>query len=157
MNMAIKANALYIEGLDQVDTEQRFPLGTRVNTGDAEYVYVQGVTSGAAGAWATFTAAGVTTLLAANASGLVGIMLAALDATTDFGFLLVKGSHSAAKVDAAASAGLPVYIDGTAGRVDAGTDVSGDLVLNAITTGAASSNLVSVFINHPMVINVAID
>jgi uncharacterized protein (DUF2126 family) len=155
--MASRAGSVLVEGLTQVDTAKRFALGHRVSIGGSEYVYVQGVTSGAAGAWATFTSAGVTTLLTANASGLVCILLADLDATTKYGFALVKGSHSAAKVDAAASAGLPVYIDGTAGRVDAGTDVSGDLVINAITTGAASSNLVAVFINHPMVINVAID
>jgi hypothetical protein len=155
--MAINSVGMYVEGLTQVDTEKRFPLGTRINLGNAEYVYVQGVSSGAANKWVTFTAAGVTTLLAANASGMVGILLADLDATTDFGFVIVKGDFATASVVAVSAAGLPLYIDGTSGRADAGTDVSGDLILGAISTGAASSNLAAVFLNHPMVINVAVD
>lgn len=155
--MAINAPGLFIEGLDQVDTVKRFALGTRINLGNAEYVYVQGVSSGAVNKWVTFTAAGVTTLLAADASGMVGIMLATLDATTDYGFIIVKGDYATASVDAVSAAGLPLYIDGTAGRADAGTDVAGDLIHNAISTGAAAANLAAVFLNHPMVVNVAVD
>jgi hypothetical protein len=155
--MAIRSVGMFVEGLDQVDTEKRFSLGHKVYLGDQSYVYVQGVTSGAAGKWVTFTPAGVTTLLAANASGEVGILMAALDATTDYGFAQIFGSNTIASVDAVASAGLPLYIDGTAGRADAGTDVSGDVILGAISTSAAASNVASVFLNYPMVINVAID
>ena len=97
------------------------------------------------------------TLLAANASGEVGILLAALDATTKYGFAQIFGENTTASVDAVASAGLPLYIDGTAGRADAGTDVSGDFIIGAISTSAASSNVASVFLNYPVVTNVAID
>jgi hypothetical protein len=158
--MAIRSVGMFVEGLDQVDVgsdAKRFPLGTKVFLGDQSYVYVQGVSSGAAGKWVTFTPAGVTTLLAANASGEVGLLMSALDATTDYGFAQIFGANSIASVDAVSAAGLPLYIDGTAGRADAGTDVSGDVILGAISTSAASSNVASVFLNYPMVINVAID
>ncbi len=155
--MAIRSTAMTYDNLDQIDTVKRVTLGTKIYLGDQSYVYVQGVTNGAAGAWATFTPAGVTTLLAANASGEVGIMLAALDATTKYGWAQIFGNNTIAKVDAVSAAGLPLYIDGTAGRADAGTDVSGDLFLGAISTSAASSNVASVFLNYPMAINVAVD
>lgn len=153
--MAINAPGLFIEGLDQVDTVKRFALGARHNLGNDEYVYVQGVTNGAAGAWVTFTAAGVTTLLAADAVGQVGVMLAALDATTDFGFIQVKGRNDIAKSDTVAGAG-PLYIDGTAGRVD-DADVAGDSVIGAFALGADATNVLSVYLNHPYVTNAAVD
>ena len=155
--MATRSVGMALEGIDQVDTTKRWALGTKFFMGDKSYVYVQGVSSGAAGKWVTFTPAGVTTLLAANASGEVGILMSALDATTDYGFAQIFGENTIASVDAVASAGLPLYIDGTAGRADAGTDVSGDFIIGAISTSAASSNVASVFLNYPMVINVAID
>jgi len=155
--MAIRASAVTYDGLDQIDTVKRHALGTKIFLGDQSYVYVQGVTSGAAGKWVTFTPAGVTTLIAANASGEVGILMSTLDATTEYGWAQIFGNNTIASVDAVSAAGLPLYIDGTAGRADAGTDVSGDVILGAISTSAAASNIASVFLNYPMVINVAID
>jgi hypothetical protein len=155
--MATYAPIVAYDALDQIDTVKRHALGKKIFMGDKSYVYVQGVTNGAAGKWVTFTPAGVTTLLAANASGEVGILLAALDATTKYGFAQIFGENTTASVDAVASAGLPLYIDGTAGRADAGTDVSGDFIIGAISTSAASSNVASVFLNYPVVTNVAID
>ncbi len=151
------ASGIFLESIDQVDTVKRFALGKKVFLGDKTFIYVQGVTSGAAGKWVSYTPAGVTTLLAANASGEVGILMSALDATTDYGFAQIFGENTIASVDAVSAAGLPLYIDGTAGRADAGTDVSGDLILGAISTSAAASNVASVFLNYPMAINVAVD
>jgi hypothetical protein len=149
--MAVNASALTLEGISQVDTEKRFALGTEITLGNDAYVYVQGVASGAAGAWATFTSAGVTTLLAANAVGRVGIMMAALDATTDYGFVQVKGRNTIAKSDTVAADTVP-YIDGTAGRVDDAA-VVGDKVYNAVILTADTSNVTTVWINHPYVTN----
>lgn len=147
-----------LEGpIDQIDTTKRFALGHKVFLGSSSFVYVQGVTSGAAGKWVTFTPAGVTTLMAANASGEVGILMATLDATSEYGWAQIFGENTIASVDAVAAAGLPLYIDGTAGRADAGTDVAGDLILGAISVSAAAANVASVFLNYPMVINVAVD
>src|SRR5262245_44421019 len=153
--MALRSVGVTYDALDQIDTTKRADLGTKIYLGSEAYVYVQGVTSGAVGSWVTFTPAGVTTLLAANASGEVGILKAALDATTKYGWAQIFGNNTEAKVDAVASVGLPLYIDGTAGRADAGTDVSGDFIIGAISTSVAASNVASVFLNFPMVTNVA--
>ena len=147
--MAIKASALTLEGITQVDTEKRFALGTEFHLGQDAYVYVAGVASGAAGAWVTFTSAGATTLLAANAIGRVGIMMSALDANTKYGFVQVKGINTLAKTDTIA-ADKPLYIDGTAGRVD-DLVVTGDKVMNALSLTADTSNVATVWINHPYV------
>ena len=149
--MAVKGSVLALENIDQVDTVKRFALGTRVHLGNDAYVYVQGVASGAAGSWVTFTDAGVTTLLAANAVGMVGILMSALDATTDFGFAQIKGRNTIASTDTVAANTVP-YIDGTAGRVD-DSAVAGDNVYNALILSADSSNVATVFVDYPYVTN----
>jgi hypothetical protein len=149
------ASGISLEGVDQVDTVKRYALGKKVFLGDKSYVYVQGVSSGAAGKWATFTSAGVTTLTVANANGQVGIFMAALDATTKYGFLQIFGECLIADCTAL-TVGEGVYLTATAGRVDV-TDVSGDMVLGAICTVAGSSNVAGVFLNYPHVIDAAID
>jgi hypothetical protein len=153
--MAIRGIAVTHDAFTDVDTTKRYALGHRVNVGDKAYVYVQGVTSGAAGKWVTFTAAGVTTLSTANGNGMVGILMAALDATTDFGFIQVYGENAIADVTDA-TAGEALYLTGTGGRLDK-TDVAADMVLGVTVTANAASNVCSVFLNYPHVIDVAID
>lgn len=147
--MATRAPAYVLQAIDQVDTEKRFPLGRRIDLGNDSYVYVQGVTNGAVGAFVTYTLAGVTTLLAANAIGRVGVMQSALDATTKFGFIRVRGIDTAAKTDTVAANTVP-YIDGTAGRVDDAV-VAGDKVYNAIILSADASNVATVGLWDPYV------
>lgn len=153
--MAIKGIATTVEGIDQIDTAKRFALGTYVYTGDKAYVYVQGVTSGAAGKHVTFTSAGVTTLTVADANGRVGILMAALDATTKYGFAQVFGINEAADVTAL-TAGNAAYLTATGGRLDE-TDVAGDQVHNYIGIVTGASNVATVFLNHPYVIDAATD
>lgn len=144
------ANQVVPPAFDQIDTTQQFDFGYRFESADKAYVYVKGVASGAAGAWVTFNpSTGVTALLTANAQGKVGIMIAALDATTKFGWIQVKGQNDIAKSDTTA-ANKPLYIDGTDGRVDDAV-VAGDLVANAFSLAADSSNVLSVYINEPFV------
>lgn len=152
--MAIKGLATTIEGIDQIDTEKRFPLGTRIYLGDAAYVYVQGVTSGAAGKWATYDSAGVTVLTVADINGPAGIFMAALDATTKYGFLQIFGVNSTADVTAA-TAGAALYATATAGRLDE-TAVAGDMALGVTVTVTGASNVATVFLNYPHFIDVAI-
>lgn len=149
--MAIKASAITLEAIDQVDTVKRFALGDRFDLGNDSYVYVQGVASGAIGSFVTFTLAGVTTLLAADAIGRVGIMQSALDATTKFGFVRVRGVDTAAKTDTVAANTVP-YIDGTAGRVDDAV-VAGDKVYNAMILSADATNVATVAVWDPYVTN----
>lgn len=153
--MAYKSISQSYGSFTDVDTEKRMPLGTYVFTGEKTYVYVQGVTSGAAGKHVTFTSAGVTTLTVANANGPVGILMAALDATTDYGFIQVFGTNATADVTAA-TAGAAMYLTATAGRLDE-TDVAADMVLNYTVTVTGASNVATVFLNYPHVIDVAID
>ena len=147
--MAQRAPIVAMDGLTQVDTAKRYVLGTEVSIGNDAFIYMQGVTSGAAGAWVTYTSAGVTTLLAGNAIGRVGIMMSALDATTKYGWAQLKGTNTLAKTDTVA-ADKALYIDGTAGRADDAV-VSGDLILNAFSLAADVSNVCTVWINYPSV------
>tara|TARA_R110000868_G_scaffold95603_1_gene262830 strand:+ start:1114 stop:1575 length:462 start_codon:yes stop_codon:yes gene_type:complete len=150
--MAIRAGAEVISVLDQIDTVKQFSLGYTVDMGDSAFVYVQGVTSGAANKFATYTSAGVTTLLAANAVGLVGVFCAALDATTKYGWLQVKALAGRNGSTDTVSANTVPYIDGTAGRVD-DSSVAGDKVYNAMILTADTSNVATVYLNYPYVTN----
>ncbi len=148
--MATKGEVLSLDGIDQVDTVKRFTLGTYVNLGKDAFVYVQGVASGAANVWVTFTSAGVTTLLATNAIGRVGIMRAALNATTTFGFIQVRALEGCLASTDTVAANAALYIDGTAGRAD-DLVVAGDKILRALTLTADTSNVATVWIDHPYV------
>ena len=149
--MAIKAAGITTHGIDQVDTTKREALGTVIDLGTVAYVYVQGVASGATNALATYTTAGVTTLLAANAKGMVCIFQSTLDATTKFGWALIKNlkGDANASTDTVAANTVP-YIDGTAGRIDDAV-VAGDKVYNMIITSADTSNVATVWCNFPYV------
>lgn len=135
-----------------VDTTKQQQLGTRAfDTDGNEYIYLQGVGSTAAGSWVTFDEAFVTTLLAADAIGRVGVAMAAVDATTKYGWYQIYGKNTVAKSDTTAD-DKPLYADGTAGRVDdAGS--AGDFVFGAWSRSADSSNVLTVELNYPFVAN----
>ncbi len=153
--MAFKGEGLSLYGVDQIDTEKRFPLGEYIFRGSKTFVYVQGVTSGAAGKHVTFTSAGVTTLSTANAKGPIGILMAALTTTSMYGFAQVFGINAAADCTAL-TAGAAAYLTVTGGRLDV-TDVAGDFVRNYTVLVTGSSNVATVFLNYPFVDDVAID
>lgn len=121
-----------------VDTTARFPLGTRVKVkdvgstqyGDGELIYLTGVTSTARGSVVSITDAYGTTLIAARVAGAAGLALAAVDATTKYGWYQVLGQGVAACDTVAANAAC--YIDGTAGRID-DAGVAGDQVVGMRT------------------------
>lgn len=151
--MAIRAGAMALEGpVDQIDTVKRFALGYTVDMGDSAFVYVQGVTSGAANKFATYTLAGVTTLIVADAVGRVGIFCADLDATTKYGWLQVKALAGRNGATDTVSANTVPYIDGTAGRVD-DASVAGDKVYNCFILTADASNVATIWLDYPYVTN----
>lgn len=152
--MSIKGIVSAYDDFTQIDTVKRMALGTYVFTGDKAYVYVQGVTSGAAGKWATYTSAGVTVLTVADINGMAGIFMATLDATTKYGFLQVFGINATADVTAA-TAGAALYATATAGRLDESA-VAGDMALNVSVIVTGASNVATVFLNYPQFIDVAI-
>lgn len=142
----------------EVSTTQKHPLGQicqarDVGTtayGQGEFIYVKGVTSGATGAWAVYNADdGSTTLLVANALGPVGIMMSALDAATDFGWLQITGKAIGAVLTGFADNGK-VYATATAGSVD-DASVAGDRV-HVAKGGSAIDTLQAEFeISRPFV------
>lgn len=133
-----------------VDTSQQVPLGTRgYDTSGNEYIYLQGVASTAAGNWVIFDENYATTLLAANGVGPVAIAMAAISATTKYGWYQIFGKNTIAKTDTVA-ADKALYIDGTAGRAD-DAGVAGDIIVGAYSMAADVSNVTTVSINYPHV------
>lgn len=121
--------------ITDVNTVQQHVLGYRIKARDAtlgecEFVYVKGVASGAAGLAVTIVPnTGVTALTGARSKGLVGVLMAALDATTKFGWAQVKGTAEV-QVNGTVVAGSTVYVTAGAGKVDDAV-VAGDIVYNA--------------------------
>jgi hypothetical protein len=144
------------QAIDEVSTTQKVKLGTRVTAyhatyGVGEFVYVTGVTSGAVGSWVVINPDGFgTTLLAANAIGDVGVLMSALDASTDYGWAQVYGLGNALAADVADSA--KVYIDTANGKCDDAV-VVGDRVNRAKWASAESTatNLANVRLWYPFV------
>lgn len=126
------------QGIADVSTTQRHPLGTRVRArdvgtnanGEGEFIYLKGVSSGATGAWCTFNLDdGTTTLSGQNAIGPLGIMMSTLDASTKYGWLQIYGK-AVGKALTGFLDNADVYLTGTGGSVD-DTDVAGDFVSGA--------------------------
>lgn len=132
-----------LQPISDVSTTQNHPLGTIVkavdrganSNGEGEFIYLKGVTSGARKKWVTYNLDdGSTTLLAANAIGPVGIMMADLDAATDFGWVQISGKAVGLALAAFADNGN-VYATATAGSVDDAI-VAGDRVKGAVGASA---------------------
>jgi len=124
-----------VQAINAVSTVKNHPLGTRVRAvdrgsnenGEGEFIYLKGVTNGAVGAWATYNLDDhSTTLLAANAIGPVGVMMAVLDASTDFGWLQIFGK-AVGLCDAGFDDNDHPYAGATAGSVT-DTVTAGDRV-----------------------------
>jgi hypothetical protein len=121
------------------DTVQNHPFGTIVKArdtgstayGEGEFIYVKGVSSGALRAWAGYNSkTGATTLAVADGNYPIGVMMSALDATTKFGWLQIRGRAVAKCLTAFADNGV-VYLTATAGSID-DASVIGDVVHGAI-------------------------
>lgn len=129
--------------ITEVSTTQRHPLGTVVKAvdvgsearGEGEFMYVKGVASGARGAWVGYLADSYLTVLAvANGHYPLGIMMSDLDATTDFGWIQIRGKAVGKALASFADDGV-VYLTATAGSVD-DADVAGDFVSGALGASA---------------------
>lgn len=114
------------------------------------YTYCLGVASNTAGSFVVFDEAFATTLLVADEVGPVGISMSAFVAN-EYGWVQVYGVNTAAKTDTVA-ADTSAFIDGTAGRVD-DAGVAGDAVLGCLIMTADTTNVATVFLNHPYVTN----
>ncbi len=136
--------------LSTVDAAAIVPVGTRRRSGVNEFVYLQGVTGvDSTHNWVTFDEDNVTTLLAANAKGRVAVFMAAVDATSKFGWAQIYGKCAVAASDTVSDNGT-LYIDATAGRVDDAA-VTGDLIVGAWARSADTSNVLTVELGYPVV------
>lgn len=141
-----------VQWYQAVHAAKRYRLGTEKTGMDGNvYVYLKGGTSVAADSWVSFTTTYAAVLLASDVIGRVAIAQAAIDATTKFGWFLVKGFYTTANSDTVAGAN-GLFIDGTAGRVD-DASVAGDFIVGAFATGADATNKVPVYVDHPYVTN----
>lgn len=139
-------------------TTQRHPFGLIVQAVDethgmGEFQYVKGVTSGAAGSWVTINSDDWTaTLLAANAIGPVGVLVAALSAATIFGWAQINGKVASAKCLTSFADNGRVYATATAGSVD-DASVAGDVVHGAkgASTTTVSSGVAEFEIQYPFI------
>lgn len=156
MTYAITDQLIGAQPIDSVSTTQRHPLGLIVDAvdptyGGGEFIYLKGVSDGAAGAWVTYNIDdGSTTLLVANAIGPVGVMVAALDASTDYGWVQISGKVSAAQCLTGHADGGLVFATASAGFVD-DASVTGDLVNLAKAASTSTARSAEFEIHRPFV------
>lgn len=140
-----------------VDTTKSWPLGTRCKArdvgstayGEVELMYLAGGTNVAARSVVTILDDFTTVLVAARAKGAVAVALSALDATTKYGWMVIRGKAAAASDSVSAAA--QCYIDGTSGRVDDAV-VAGDFIAGMITASADDTNTCVVnMVSNPVV------
>lgn len=164
--MAAKAVGTYVsidpmigvEDLTTIGTTQLWPLGTIIKArdtsastayGDVEMMYLKGGTNVAARSVVTIASDFTTVLIAARAIGAVAVSIGAVDATTKYGWFVVKGKAAAAS-DGVTTA-LPLYVDGTAGRVD-DSAVAGDQIIGMVAASGDDTNTVVVnMLTYPSV------
>ena len=160
--MAAKLYAAVVGGVADVHSSQKNQIGRIVPGEDsagnfAEYIYLQGVASCAVGTWVTYDEDFVTTRAIADAQGNVAVAMAAVDATTEYGWFIITGLASALCLASFVDNGK-VYLTSTAGSVD-DADVSGDVVIGAIGRSArdTTTGLADFQLNRPQVLDLAVD
>ena len=148
-----------------IHTTKRYRLGTeKSDVAGNVYVYLKGVASTAVGSWVNFDTStdGTTALLdtdvAATLVGRIAVAMAAIDATTKFGWYLVKGNGSALSLTGATDT-KNCFATSTAGSVDDSGAGAEALVFNAFYTGAVNetSFLAPVVLNRPFMTGLTLD
>lgn len=141
---------------DEIHTSKKYRLGTRKrDVAGNEYVYLKGVASLADEDFVTYDTDDYTAVRAvADATGLVAVACAAVDAATSYGWFGIWGNFTGDTATVAANKAL--YLTSTAGRLD-DADAAGDAVVGIKTTAADSSNSCNVSMNYPFVHDIAID
>lgn len=140
-----------------IHTTKRFRLGTRkVDVTGYEYVYLKGVASTIAGSVVTYDAAGVTTLIVADASGLVAVSMAANTSATNYSWYGIRGRFTTDVVANSAAVGTTAKNPGretSDGKVGDGR-AAGDEINNFFqVTATTAAALVPCDISYPFVNN----
>ena len=147
-------NKIFAGQTTTIDTDKKHNFGARAFDSDGnEYIYLQGVTSAVAGSWVTMDEDHVTTLITASAVGRVAIAMAAIDATTDYGWFQIYGKNTLAIADDDITIDKPLFIGGESGTVD-DSATSSEMIKGAMCRAAADVSAASPFtveINYPFV------
>jgi hypothetical protein len=144
----------FLTKLTDVSATDKEGVGTVREEGFAEYIYLKGVASVAAGSPVTFDASYAATLLPTGTTpaGPVAIANAAITASK-YGWFMIRGSRTV-KCKASASKNAVVFNDKlTAGQID--TVDSGNNKIAGITiksSVSASSTLTTCIISYPYVV-----
>lgn len=133
-----------------VDATKKHRLGRRrTDIAGNEYIYLKGVNSCVAKDAVYFSSDFVAVRLVVDKAAAVAVAMAAVDAATKYGWFQIYGVGSV-NSDTVAGANLPLYVDGTAGRVDDATS-AGDLISGMFSMGADATNVLAVFMTYPFV------
>jgi len=141
------------QAIDATSTTQQHVIGERVrckdtgttNYGFAEFIYLKGVASLAAGDYCTYEADGTTARCVARAVGPGAVAMAAIPASS-FGWFQIFGL---AKVTSATVvAHKQGYLCGTTGAVDDAV-VTGDLIYGLTTLTADDTGFCKASLNYP--------
>lgn len=145
-NYVIRNPVIGAQPIETVETSKKHPLGTIVTAwdpthGEATFIYCTGFAQGGVGKWVAVNSDdGSTSGVVANGvNNLIGIMMAALDATTDYGWVMIEGKHPAAKCLTSYADNGRVFLTSTTGSVD-DASVAGDMVWNAKGASATTAN-----------------
>lgn len=156
MSFTFSDQQLGMQPIASVDTVQNHPLGKIAQASDptygaGEFIYLKGASSVAVGSWVTYNSDdGSVALLAANAIGPVAIAMAAIDASTKYGWYQISGK-AVGKVLSGFADDANVYATATAGSADDAV-VAGDRVKNAkgaSAIGTPSAGLAEMEISRP--------
>ena len=150
-------NFLIGQGIEEVSTTQKHQLGVIVQCkdatlGSAEFIYLKGVASTVVGSIVNYDDTWQTALDTAAVSGPsrpLAVAMAAVDATTKFGWYQISGK-AVVKAGTVADNGN-VYATGTPGTVDDAV-VDGDMVhlaKFASADGTPSAGLAEIEIHRP--------
>jgi hypothetical protein len=154
-----------------VDDTQIGKLGRRAYDVDGnEYVYVDFQEACIRGEWVVFTSAYAASQLTSTSRGFVGVVDGTVSASDRFGWVMVRGIHTAAWCTSGSSSGFPVIaaattdlgtVDTLGTSVDASFAISGVLVASAPDTCASTALSTSalaapatVILNYPFITGV---
>jgi len=152
-----------------VDSAAGQKLGVHgFDTEGNEYVYVDFQSSMAAGEWVVFDSAFAATAIATTSRGWVGVVISTVSASDRYGWVMVRGTHSAAWVTSDSSLGPPVVgttepgpgaiaspASGTGGVAVwgvavTGTNTSGTTATTSVT-GTSVLATTMVYLNYPFI------
>jgi hypothetical protein len=154
-----------------VDSVQQIKLGSRgFDQEGNEYVYVDFQEACIRGEWVVFTSAYLASQLTSTSRGFVGVVDGTVSASDRFGWVMVRGVHTAAWATSGSSSGFPVIaaattdlgtVDTLGTSVDASVAISGVLVASAPDTCASTALSTSalaapctVILNYPFITGV---